>query len=74
MTCLRVEKNALTRGNQYMASGMTHAVVASSDIVQLYEAYLQMFWTESAVSQIMAEFLVPTLIDDDHVQAPSIMA
>jgi hypothetical protein len=52
-----------------MASDMTHAVAASSDIVHLYESYLQMFWTESAVSQIMAEFLVPTLIDDDRVQA-----
>jgi hypothetical protein len=51
-----------------MASGMTHAVVASSDIVQLYESYLQMFWTESA-TQTMAEFLVPTLVDGDHVQA-----
>jgi hypothetical protein len=51
-----------------MAADLAYAVPTTSALADIYESYLQMFWTEADASELVAEFSVPTLIDDARVQ------
>ena len=53
----------------HMASDLNCAVAASPALVEMYAHYLQMLCTEADVSELLAEFSAPTLIDDLRVQA-----
>ena len=52
-----------------MAADLASAVPTTSALADIYESYLQMFWTEADASELLAEFTAPTLIDDVRVQA-----
>jgi hypothetical protein len=51
-----------------MSADLADAVSATSALADIYEAYLQMLCTEADVSVLLAEYSVPTLIDDAPVQ------
>jgi hypothetical protein len=52
-----------------MAADLADAVPTTSALADIYESYLQMLWTETDASELLAEFSAPTLIDDLRVQA-----
>ena len=52
-----------------MAADLASAVPTTSALADIYESYLQMLWTETDASELLAEFSAPTLIDDLRVQA-----